>query len=186
MRGHTEGPCPQRPFTPAPPELGGFFFHGMATIRADSRCHVFRSALVPQPPCSDRDERVRLKRTNAGQGSDQQRFSLLCVTERELAPAGLPARGFPLSPLSRRGKESLFGLLLPAAQNPAASWVHKVHPSAGRAFNSMIGFGVLECLFGQRGLNRTADDGADKNQRSHVRHRLDSASTTAGIPCIRT
>ena len=59
------------------------------------------------------------------------------------------------------------GLFLSTPQNSSGSWVHKVHPSAGCAFNSMIGVGILECLFRQRRLNRVPGDRADKNERSH-------------------
>ena len=68
------------------------------------------------------------------------------------------ARG-PDPPGSLRG----FGL------RSARTWVHKVRPSAGCAFDTMIRVGILECLFGQRCRNRAAHDRANENECSHAR-----------------
>ena len=58
---------------------------------------------------------------------------------------------------------------LATAQNSARTWVHKVRPSAGCAFDTMIRVGILECLFGQRCRNRAAHDRANENECSHAR-----------------
>jgi hypothetical protein len=94
----------------------------------------------------------------------------LCAERRRTCQFGHSGLGFLLQGL--RGIEwvNFFaGLFLSTAQNSSGNWVQKVHPSAGCAFNPMIGVGILECLFRQRRLNRAAGDRADKNERSHGR-----------------
>jgi hypothetical protein len=61
--------------------------------------------------------------------------------------------------------------LLSAPPNPARTWVHKMGPTAGCAFDPMIRAGIVECLFGQRRRSRTAHGRANENECSHVRER---------------
>src|SRR6516225_7147046 len=92
---------------------------------------------------------------------------VVCRSTAHLPIRPLRPRLLTPGPSRNRVGEFFAGLFLSTAQNSSGSWVHKVHPSAGCAFNPMIGVGILECLFRQRRLNRVAGDRADKNERSH-------------------